>query len=86
MKQTNASKEITLTTSKKVGHAEEQQTNSFSKDAAGRTLLRIKNKLQGVEDPTGEPLGVKGQVDFLINEAKNPLNLCKLFPGWAPWL
>ena len=43
------------------------------------------NKL-GLEDPTGEALGVEGQVDYLINDARNPSNLCKIFPGWAPWL
>ena len=40
----------------------------------------------GLEDPTGEALGVEGQVDYLINDARNPSNLCKIFPGWAPWL
>ncbi len=59
---------------------------SFGKDAAARTLNRVRSKLQGLEDPTGEALGVEGLVDLLINEARDPVNLCKLFPGWAPWL
>jgi ataxia telangiectasia mutated family protein len=59
---------------------------SFGKDAAERTLRRIRNKLQGLEDPTGDAFGIEGQVDYLINEATNPTNLCKLFPGWSPWL
>ena len=49
-------------------------------------LLRVKNKLQGYEDPTGTSLSVEGQVDFLIQEARDPKNLCRLYPGWAPWL
>jgi ataxia telangiectasia mutated family protein len=60
---------------------------NFGKDAAERTLLRVLNKLQGQEDPSsGEALSVEGQVDLLINEARSPHNLSKLFPGWAPWL
>ena len=42
--------------------------------------------MPGLEDPTGEALGVEGQVDYLINDARNPSNLCRIFPGWAPWL
>jgi ataxia telangiectasia mutated family protein len=63
-----------------------KQGGSFGKDAAERTLMRIKNKLHGYEDPTGEALSVEGLVDLLINEARSPGNLCRLFPGWAPWL
>ena len=71
---------------KGTGRATGQQGSSFEKDAAERTLMRIKNKLQGFEDPSGEALSVEGQVDLLINEAMSPANLCKIFPGWAPWL
>jgi ataxia telangiectasia mutated family protein len=69
-----------------MNNPKQQQQQSFGKDAAERTLTRIKCKLQGFEDPTGEALGVEGQVDYLINEARSPTNLCKIFPGWAPWL
>ena len=59
----------------------------FGKDAAERTLARIRRKLQGYEDLTaGEALDVDGQVDSLINEARNAHNLSRLFAGWAPWL
>jgi ataxia telangiectasia mutated family protein len=58
----------------------------FSRDAAERTLQKIKSKLLGYEDPTGEGLSVEGHVDYLINEAKGVENLCKIFPGWGPWL
>lgn len=63
-----------------------QSLSSSSTDAAKRTLLRIKNKLQGSDDPTGDILSVKGQVSMLINEATSEANLCRLFAGWAPWL
>jgi ataxia telangiectasia mutated family protein len=61
------------------------QTN-FGKDAAERTLMKIRNKLRGYEDLSFDALDVPGHVDMLINEAKDPSNLCKIFPGWAPWL
>lgn len=51
-----------------------------------KTMNKIKEKLQGYEDSTsGEQQGVEGQVQFLINSARDPNNLCSLYPGWAPW-
>lgn len=55
-------------------------------DAAQRALARIKHKLQGYEDPNGDAMSVEGQVKVLVNQARDPENLCRLFPGWAPWL
>jgi ataxia telangiectasia mutated family protein len=60
--------------------------STFGRDAANRTIARIRNKLQGHEDPTGEPLGVEGQVEFVLCEAMSPQNLSKLFQGWSAWL
>ena len=51
---------------------------------ARRMLLRLKQKLDGVED--GVHLSVSGQVNHLIREAMDPKNLCRLFPGWQPWV
>jgi len=51
---------------------------------AERILLRLKQKLQGYEN--GEILNVEGQVEQLIYQARDPELLCKMFPGWAPWL
>jgi ataxia telangiectasia mutated family protein len=62
----------------------EQRT--FERDAAHRTIIRMKNKLQGYDESAGEGLSVEGQVEILINDAQNLENLCKIFPGWAPWL
>lgn len=55
-------------------------------DAAQRALARIKHKLQGYEDPNGDAMSVEGQVKLLINQARDPENLSRLYPGWAPWL
>lgn len=32
------------------------------------------------------PLNVEGQVNLLINEAKKPENLYKMYMGWMPFL
>uniref|UniRef100_K3WAJ2 non-specific serine/threonine protein kinase n=1 Tax=Globisporangium ultimum (strain ATCC 200006 / CBS 805.95 / DAOM BR144) TaxID=431595 RepID=K3WAJ2_GLOUD len=55
-------------------------------DAAARALIRVKQKLEGYEDPNGNALSIEGQVKQLISVAQDPHNLCNLFPGWAPWL
>ncbi|GAB1602778.1 serine-protein kinase ATM-like [Argonauta hians] len=51
---------------------------------AERVLLRLQQKLQGIED--GIQLSLGGQVNHLIQEARNPDNLCRLFPGWQPYI
>lgn len=51
---------------------------------AERVLLRLQQKLQGYEE--GVQLSVTGQVNNLIQEARDPKNLCKLFPGWQPYI
>ena len=58
----------------------------FGRDAAERTLRRIRSKLQGFEDPSGEGLGVEGQVELVMSMAMDEANLARLFVGWAPWL
>jgi serine-protein kinase ATM len=73
--------------------AEKTNTDNFQREiggagrnAAERTLQRIRSKLQGFEDPTSGGLSVEGQVEFLINESRSVDNLSKLFVGWSPWL
>ena len=61
-------------------------TTSAGRDAAERTLMRIRNKLQGYEDSTGEGLGVEGQVEQLISNATDTKNLSRIYVGWAPWI
>ncbi|XP_028656011.1 serine-protein kinase ATM [Erpetoichthys calabaricus] len=69
---------------------EDQETNkrhsdtqSFNK-VAERVLLRLHEKLKGVEE--GAVLSVGGQVNLLIQQAMDPKNLSRLFPGWQPWI
>jgi ataxia telangiectasia mutated family protein len=55
-------------------------------DMAAYAIKRIHGKLQGYEDGTsGEQQSVESQVQLLLNAAKDPDNLCRMFPGWAPW-
>ena len=58
--------------------------NSDLNKMAERVLIRLQEKLEGIED--GVPLSVSGQVNHLIQEATDPSNLCMLFPGWQPWI
>lgn len=70
-----------------VGKTDDQpEATRVDTDAARRTIIRIKNKLQGYDESAGEGLSVEGQVEILINEAKSVDKLCRLFVGWAPWL
>ncbi|KAL3152004.1 hypothetical protein ABBQ32_001124 [Trebouxia sp. C0010 RCD-2024] len=53
---------------------------------AERALLRLKQKLAGMEGGQGEARGVKGQVQQLLQDAQNPDKLCKMYVGWSAWL
>ncbi|XP_059563971.1 serine-protein kinase ATM isoform X4 [Myotis daubentonii] len=56
---------------------------SFNK-VAERVLMRLQEKLKGVEE--GTVLSVDGQVNLLIQQAMDPKNLSRLFPGWKAWV
>ncbi|XP_067102314.1 serine-protein kinase ATM isoform X1 [Osmerus mordax] len=58
-------------------------SQSFNK-VAERVLLRLQEKLKGVEE--GAVLSVGGQVNLLIQQALDPNNLSRLFPGWQAWV
>lgn len=53
--------------------------NSDKNEQAERSLLGVRKKLFS-------PLSVECQVSELINEATDTSNLCRMFPGWQPWL
>jgi len=58
-----------------------------SNDAAARAIAKVQEKLQGYEDGTsGEQQSVEGQIQWLVNVARDHDNLCALFPGWTPWV
>lgn len=50
---------------------------------AERALLRLSNKLHGIED--NRAINVEAQVEKLIQEARNPENLARLFSGWQAY-
>ncbi|CAB1347999.1 unnamed protein product [Coregonus sp. 'balchen'] len=58
-------------------------SQSFNK-VAERVLLRLQEKLKGVEE--GTVLSVGGQVNLLIQQAMDPNNLSRLFHGWQAWV
>lgn len=62
-------------------------SSNSSPQVTTKTINKIKEKLQGYEDSTsGEQQGIEGQVQLLINSARDPNNLCMLFHGWGPWI
>ncbi|EED86856.1 predicted protein [Thalassiosira pseudonana CCMP1335] len=69
------------------GNWESSVVDENRNDAADRAIAKIHEKLQGYEDGTsGEHKTVAGQVKLLINEARDPDNLCEIYHGWAPWI
>lgn len=62
--------------------------NNKEENKAGvKAIAKIKAKLQGYEDSTsGELHGIEGQVQVLVNSARDPDSLCQMFPGWSPWI
>ncbi|XP_033833204.1 serine-protein kinase ATM [Periophthalmus magnuspinnatus] len=64
-------------------HRKSSDSQSSNK-VAERVLLRLQEKLKGVEE--GTVLSVGGQVNLLIQQAMDPKNLSRLFPGWQAWV
>ncbi|XP_033952949.1 serine-protein kinase ATM [Pseudochaenichthys georgianus] len=60
-----------------------RDSQSYNK-VAERVLLRLQEKLKGVEG--GTVLSVGGQVNLLIQQAMDPKNLSRLFSGWQAWV
>lgn len=61
-------------------------TSDQKNEAALRAIGRIEEKLQGYEDGvSGERQSVEGQVQLLINSARDEENLYRLFYGWAAY-
>lgn len=51
---------------------------------AERALLQLEQKLQGIEE--GSPYSVAGQVEKLIQEARDPVNLALSYYKLQPYL
>lgn len=63
------------------------ESKSERNEAAAMVLAKIQEKLQGYEDGTsGEQQSIEGQVQLLINSARDPNNLSAMFGGWASWV
>lgn len=58
--------------------------STVTNKSAERALLRIEQKLQGTEE--GLASSVSGQVERLIQQARDSTNLCRLYCGWQPYL
>ncbi|XP_048753406.2 serine-protein kinase ATM-like isoform X2 [Ostrea edulis] len=79
----NATKDI-LTDIDEANTSVQQDSQESVNKLAERVLLRLQQKLQGYEE--GVQLSVAGQVNSIIQEARDPKNLCRLFPGWQPYI
>ncbi|XP_034023977.1 serine-protein kinase ATM isoform X2 [Thalassophryne amazonica] len=81
--------ELNATISSTLG-GDDMDNNRKSSDSqsvnkvAERVLLRLQEKLKGVEE--GTVLSVGGQVNLLIQQAMDSKNLSRLFPGWQAWV
>ena len=51
---------------------------------AERALLRVREKLQGLEE--GNTLSVSAQTQYLIETAASESNLSQMYYGWQPWM
>ena len=59
------------------------KTDGSSK-MAEKALAKVVLKLDGVEE--GNRLSVEGQVNALIQQARDPERLARLFPGWQAYI
>jgi ataxia telangiectasia mutated family protein len=66
--------------------AAEAAGSSCGNREAERALLRIQDKLAGRVAGHSDALAVEGQVRALLDEARDPENLCRMYDGWAAWL
>uniref|UniRef100_A0A8C5DF41 non-specific serine/threonine protein kinase n=1 Tax=Gouania willdenowi TaxID=441366 RepID=A0A8C5DF41_GOUWI len=79
----NATLSSTLGGEEAEQHQKPSDSQSFNK-VAERVLLRLQEKLKGMEQ--GRVLSVEGQANLLIQQAMDPRNLSRLFPGWQAWV
>eukprot|EP00889_Picochlorum_renovo_P004767 jgi/Picre1/31797/NNA_007146.t1 len=53
---------------------------------ANRTLLVIQHKLEGIVGGDTTARGVEGQVQYLLQEATDDANLCRMWRGWMAFI
>jgi ataxia telangiectasia mutated family protein len=59
---------------------------SITNADAERALLRVRNKLAGLDAGDGEARGIRAQVRQLLADAADPALLCRMYVGWAAWV
>ena len=63
-----------------------EELRADQNEAAAAAISKIQEKLNGYEDGTsGEQQSVEGQIQLLINSARDRDQLCEMFHGWGPW-
>ena len=60
------------------------EDNNAGNKMAERVLLRVGQKLNGMEE--GQVMSIAGQVNALIQQARDPSNLAAVFVGWQPYI
>jgi ataxia telangiectasia mutated family protein len=70
------------------GRNERTATSDDDKNEMGKkAIAKINDKLQGYEESTsGEQQGIEGQVQLLINAARDVENLSPMYAGWGPYI
>nr|ACG68443.1 ataxia telangiectasia mutated protein [Branchiostoma floridae] len=66
------------------GPSNENKDMSERNKVAAQVLMRLEDKLKGLEE--GMVLSVSGQVNMLIQTARDPSNLSRLYSGWQAYL
>jgi len=80
-----ATQQDTAADSNAVGSDDSQREVAARRNRmAERVLMRVGQKLDGQED--GQLMSVAGQVNTLIQQARDPRRLHAVFPGWQPYL
>ena len=59
---------------------------SVKTSEASRVEDEADHALFGVEKKLSSLMAVECQVQELLNEATDKRNLCRMYPGWQPWL
>lgn len=48
--------------------------------------MRVKKKLEGLDQGQGGVKTIAGQVAVLLAEAQDHEKLCRMYAGWASWV
>ena len=69
------------------GDERNEQSDDDKNEMGKKAIAKINDKLQGYEESTsGEQQGVEGQVQLLINSARDVENLSPMYAGWGPYI